>query len=116
MKRKSAFSRALQEAQNSTTVEQKNGETVKPLRRDKVEQSSGEAVQQQNSTTVKPLNSETVKNGLTKTSFYIRRDQVEKLDDLAHEFKKRTGKRIDRQDIVRALIDEITLDNLLSLI
>jgi hypothetical protein len=114
MKRKSAFSRALQEAQNSTTVEQKNGETVKPLRRDKVEQSSGEAVQQQNSTTVKPLN--TVKNGLTKTSFYIRRDQVEKLDDLAHEFKKRTGKRIDRQDIVRALIDEINLDNLLNLI
>ncbi len=94
MKRKSAFSRALQEAQNSTTVEQKNGETVKPLRGD----------------------SETVKDGLTKTSFYIRRDQVEKLDDLAHEFKKRTGKRIDRQDIVRALIDEINLDNLLNLI
>src|SRR5437867_4265873 len=124
-KRQSAFNKALREAQTTDrkTVEQQNGETVKPLHGEAVEQSnaktveqaSGETVQQQISTTAKPLNRETVISCLTKTSFYIRAEQIEKLDDLAHEYKKRTGKRIDRQDIVRALIDETNLDTLLNL-
>jgi hypothetical protein len=99
MKRQSAFSKALQEAQKASSSEQKNRETVKPL----------------NSHTVEQSNSETVKRGLTKTSFYLRPDQTEKLDDLEHGCKKRTGRRIDRQDIIRALIDNADLESLLQL-
>jgi hypothetical protein len=123
-KRQSAFNKAIREAQNRETVTpqdigtvpQSNGDTVKPLNGGTVLQSNSDAVQQLNSLTVKPPNRGTAKSGLTKTSFYIRPDQADKLDDLAHEYKKRTGKRIDRQDIVRAIIDEIDLDNLLNLI
>ena len=52
--------------------------------------------------------------GLKKTSFYLRADQLDKLDELAYAYKRRTGRRIDRQDIVRALIDRCTLDDLLG--
>ena len=100
MRRRSAFSRALQEAQHPTTVEQQNGETVEPSL----------------SNTATPLDRETVKPGLIKTSFYLRLGQSEKLDDLAYGYKKRTGKRIDRQDIVRALIDSSELETLLNLL
>lgn len=99
MKRQSAFSKALQEAQKANSAEQTNRETVKPL----------------NSYTVEQSNSETVKRGLTKTSFYLRPDQTEKLDDLEHGCKKRTGRRIDRQDIIRALIDNADLESVLQL-
>jgi hypothetical protein len=50
------------------------------------------------------------------TSFYLDESQLDKLDDLSHEYKKRTGKRINRNDIVRALIDETDLEHLLRLI
>lgn len=99
MKRQSAFSKALQEAQKASSGEQTNRETVKPL----------------NSHTVEQSNSETVKRGLTKTSFYLRPGQTEKLDDLEHGCKKRTGRRIDRQDIIRALIDNADLESILQL-
>jgi len=115
MKRQSAFNKALREAQQDNIGEQKNCETVKPSNGYAVEQSSSETVIPQDSKTVKPLSSETVKRGLTKTSFYLRPDQIEKLDDLAHECKKRTGRRIDRQDIIRALIDNTDLENILQL-
>ena len=115
MKRQSAFNKALREAQQDNIGEQKNRETVKLSNGYAVEQSSSETVIPQDSKTVKPLSSETVKRGLTKTSFYLRPDQIEKLDDLAHECKKRTGRRIDRQDIIRALIDNTDLENILQL-
>jgi hypothetical protein len=99
MKRQSAFSKALQEAQKENPTEQQNRDTVRPL----------------NSSTVEQSNSETVKPRLTKTSFYLRPDQSEKLDDLEHGCKKRTGRRIDRQDIIRALIDSADLETVLQL-
>ena len=55
---------------------------------------------------------------VVKTSFYPRLDQLEKLDDLATEYNKRyrrLRKRIDRQDIMRFLIDQCTLDSLEAL-
>jgi hypothetical protein len=116
MKRQSAFNKALREAQQGSTGEQENRETVKPLNSSTVEQSNGETLIPQNSKTVKPLNGETVKRGLTKTSFYLRPDQIEKLDDLGHECKKRTGRRIDRQNIIRALIDSADLESVLRLL
>ena len=41
-------------------------------------------------------------------------DQLDKLDELAYTYKKRTGRRIDRQDIVRTLIDRCDLDTLIA--
>ncbi len=52
------------------------------------------------------------KTGGEKTTFYLRPDQLDKLDELALAYRRRTGRRIDRQDIVRALIDYCTLDTL----
>jgi hypothetical protein len=109
MKRQSAFSKALREAQKEHPEEQENRETVRQLNSYTVEQSNGETVVPQDSKTVK------MKRGLNKTSFYLRPDQTEKLDDLEHECKKRTGRRIDRQDIIRALIDSANLESVLQL-
>jgi hypothetical protein len=115
MKRQSAFSKALREAQKEHPEEQENRETVRQLNGYTAEQSNRETVVHQDSKTVKQLNRETVKRGLNKTSFYLRPDQTEKLDDLEHECKKRTGRRIDRQDIIRALIDSANLESVLQL-
>ncbi len=57
-------------------------------------------------------------SGVTKTSFYPRQDQLDKLDDLASEYNKRyrrQRRRIDRQDIVRYLIDQCDLETLADL-
>jgi hypothetical protein len=118
MKRQSAFSKALQEAQGSPTTEQKNSETVKPLDGETVRPSDSTTLEQQHSTTTKPPDRTTVKSELLKTSFYIWPEQSEKLDDLAHDYKKKRpgGKRIDRQDIIRALIDNTDLESLLQII
>jgi hypothetical protein len=70
------------------------------------------------SDTVEPSDRETVapsEDQVVKTSFYPRQDQLDKLDDLAGEYNKRyrrQRKRIDRQDIIRFLIDGCTLDSL----
>lgn len=50
------------------------------------------------------------------TSIYLDDEQLDKLDDLAHDFKKRTRKRINRNDIVRALVDMADLDTILKII
>jgi hypothetical protein len=47
-----------------------------------------------------------------KISFYLTPEQGDKLDDLAHDFKKQHKKRINRNDIVRFLIDACTLETL----
>jgi hypothetical protein len=47
-----------------------------------------------------------------KITFYLTVEQANKLDDLAHDYKKRRGKRINRNDIVRYLIDHCTLESL----
>lgn len=122
-KRQSAFNRALQEAQQRETVTPSNGETVKRQdsetatleKSDTAKQPNGEAVALEESRTVIRLHSETVK-GLEKTSFYITEAQIDKLDDLAHAYKKRTGKRINRNDIVRALIDQADLNTIVAIL
>lgn len=73
----------------------------------------GEAiVENKNGNTVSQLNSNTVKSG-EKTSFYLRSEQLDKLDELTMEYKKRTGKRINRNDIVRTLVDGCSLESLI---
>ncbi len=50
------------------------------------------------------------------TSIYLSDGQLDKLDELALEYKKKIGRRINRNDIVRALVDSTDLDNLLRVI
>jgi hypothetical protein len=122
-KRQSAFSKALQEAQNQEqstqpsreTVTPQDSEAVRPLNRETVTLSHGEEVTPLKREVDTRLHGVTVKTNLEKTSFYIRSDQTEKLDDLAHEYKKRKGKRINRNDIIRALIDQTDLESLVAL-
>jgi len=138
-KRKSAFFSATQEAQkqaeqenavkpshsenviqiDSKTVSESQGDTlppsssvtVVPLSSDTVETSQSETVTEQQSRKMKPLNSTTVKKEV-KVSFYLTPEEEQKLDDLAYEHKKRTGKRINRNDIVRHLIDHCSSEDL----
>lgn len=48
------------------------------------------------------------------TSFYLDETQLDKLDELVHEYKKRTGKRINRNDVVRSSIDKVGLTSLIA--
>lgn len=117
-KRKSAFFSATQEAQKvaeqENTVKPSNSETVLDTHRETVLQPSNDVVKTfEHETSVlqerKPV--KTVKKEM-KVSFYLTPEQAEKLDDLAYEQKKRTGKRINRNDIVRHLIDHCSIENL----
>jgi hypothetical protein len=136
-KRKSAFNAALQEAQqhsdtvppqSSDTVTTLHGETVKPSERvtaiqkesDTVPPSHSPTVQEEQRTDLSPFHGETV--GLSKdqfsrkVSFYLTPGQEKKLDDLADDYRRQhDGKRINRNDIVRHLINQCTLETLESL-
>jgi hypothetical protein len=48
-----------------------------------------------------------------KITFYLRPDQIDKLDELVLAYKRQTGKRINRNEVVRRLIDLCDLDLLL---
>ncbi len=47
-----------------------------------------------------------------KVTFYLTPEQAGKLDDLAYQHGKRIKKRINRNDIVRLLIDYCTVEQL----
>ncbi|MEI8165570.1 MAG: hypothetical protein WCG26_04295 [Chloroflexales bacterium] len=49
-----------------------------------------------------------------KVTFYLRPDQVEKLDELVITYKRRTGQRTNRNALVRLLIDRIDINLLLT--
>lgn len=65
----------------------------------------------QDSITVPPQNGGRVTE---KVTFYLRPDQLDMLEDLAYSYRKRTGKRITRNDVVRMLLDAGTLETLLQ--
>jgi hypothetical protein len=93
-KRKSAFIRATQEAQaTAPTV----SPTRAPLHRAPVEQQEPKAVQKE------------------KVSFYLEPTQTRKLDDLAYQHLTKTGRRINRNDIVRHLIEQCEQSTLADL-
>ncbi len=46
------------------------------------------------------------------TSFYLTDKQLRKLDDLAYIYNGRTGKRINRNDVIRHLVDTCDIGNL----
>jgi hypothetical protein len=77
-------------------------------------------VEPHNGGTVPPENSNTVKQQVAgedvareKITFYLRPDQADKLDDLVLAYKRQTGKRINRNEVVRRLVDFCDLDVLL---
>jgi hypothetical protein len=47
---------------------------------------------------------------LERTSLYLHPSQSDKLDVIALRHKKRTGKRINRSDIIRRLIDKYDVE------
>jgi hypothetical protein len=49
-----------------------------------------------------------------KTTFYLTPGQLDTLDELAYGYKRRTGKRINRNDIVRFLVEHARLEALLA--
>ncbi len=51
---------------------------------------------------------------LQKTTFYLTPGQLDMLDELAYDYKRRTGKRINRNDIVRFLVEHARLEALLA--
>ena len=120
-KRKSAFFSATQEAQKvaeqENTVKPSDSETAVPISSETLPPSNSitvepsKPVEQPHSKGVKPLQSTSAKKEM-KVSFYLTPEQAEKLDDLAYEHKKRTGKRINRNGIVRHLIDHCSIENL----
>ncbi len=134
-KRKSAFMRATQEAQKPI---QQNSETVKPLDREEVEgskkqdafqsdeasnrstamQQGGKVIKQLDGVsdmqfhgeTVEEQSGDTVKKS-EKISFYLTPDEAGKLNDLEYEQRKRTGRRVNRNDLIRYLIDTCTSES-----
>ncbi len=64
--------------------------------------------------TVSQSHRSTVTAELNKTSFYLTQTQLDKLDELAYAYKRQTGKRINRNDIVRFLVDHARLETLLA--
>ena len=49
-----------------------------------------------------------------KVTFYLRPDQVEKLDELVIAYKRRTGKRTNRNALMRKLLDLVEIDLLVQ--
>jgi len=101
-KRKSAFIRATQEAQTPSPAQQT---TVTPLNSGTVAHPNRETVPQQE------LNTEQ-KKAKKKVSFYLDQEQEDKLDTLELQFRQHK-KKINRNDIVRYLIDQCDSDQLL---
>lgn len=58
--------------------------------------------------TVKQQSSNTAKR--EKITFYLEPGQADKLYDFVEAFRKRTGVKINQQDMLRRIIDVITID------
>jgi hypothetical protein len=104
------------EAENSaatTTNSQPEADTVTTTTATPKSAPEGKvATNTSNKKTVIKSNSNTVlaQNGKAdiKVTFYLTEAQVDKLDEMVFAYKKRRGKRINRNDIVRYLIDSLT--------
>ena len=75
---------------------------------------SGNTGSPENSDTVLRQNSEPMRSNTEKFTIYVSPEQLDKLDELALAYRKRTGKRINRNVIMRKLIDVCDLELLLG--
>ncbi len=113
------------EPQSGKTAERDSGKAVKQQTRmtSKLQNridakpQSGKTVKRQNGKAVEPQSGKTAEgeqvNLVEKTTLYLSPDQSDKLDDLAMSYRRRTGKRITRNMLLRKLIDRATLDDIL---
>ncbi len=60
--------------------------------------------------TTEPVQKQT--RNVKPTSIYLTPAQLRKLDQLAYEYNEQTEKRINRNDIIRYLVDRCTLEHL----
>lgn len=81
------------------------GNTVLPQSRDTVSPQDGGTISPQDH------NDREIRE---KLSVYLRPDQVDKLDEFALQYRRRTGKRISRVEVVRRLIDASDLQMVLE--
>lgn len=81
-----------------------------------VSEDKGETVERQNGKTV-VVPSEEVREQEEKAtielSLYLRPSQDDKLEDLRRAYKRRTGKKISANEVMRRLIERALLDDLL---
>ncbi len=99
-KRQSAYSQILKEKQEAAA------ETEQEQVQVQVTATPQEAVKRQN--TVKQQSSKTA-----KITIYPTTEQLDKLYEFMEAYRKRTGIRINQQDIIRRMIDVATLDSVL---
>jgi hypothetical protein len=67
-----------------------------------------------NSNTVKRQNSKTVKSGKTvKITIYPSQEQLDKLYDFMEAYRRKTGIKINQQDLIRRIIDVVDIDTVL---
>jgi hypothetical protein len=68
----------------------------------------------ENRNTVKLQNSNTVKSGKTvKITIYPSQEQLDKLYDFMEAYRRKTGIKINQQDIIRRLIDVADINTVL---
>ena len=104
-----------------------NGNTVLPQSSNEVMPQSGNTAMQQysNAAILQSGNAAMPQSSVTailqssneareKATFYLAPGQLEKLDDLAHAYRKRTGRRVNRNEIIRFLIERAELEMLLT--
>ncbi len=73
-----------------------------------------EKVTPESDTTVKPQSSNTVKNGKTvKITIYPSQEQLDKLYDFMEAYRKKTGMKINQQDLIRRIIDVADINTVL---
>jgi hypothetical protein len=67
-----------------------------------------------NSNTVKRQNGNTVKSGKTvKITIYPSQEQLDKLYDFMEAYRRKTGIKINQQDLIRRIIDVADIDTVL---
>jgi len=67
-----------------------------------------------NSNTVKRQNGNTVKSGKTvKITIYPSKEQLDKLYDFMEAYRRKTGIKINQQDLIRRIIDVADIDTVL---
>jgi hypothetical protein len=91
---------------NTNTVKQQKGSTTKA-------QSSKKVLSQPINTTIPQSDNTSDKKDRDRVTFYLNPGQREKLEDLRIEYRKTTGERINEQELIRRVIDRLTLDSLL---
>jgi hypothetical protein len=93
-RRPNAYSQLIQEGQSPSQQE------------DTTAAASGNTVKRQNSNTVK--NSKTV-----KITIYPSQEQLDKLYDFMEAYRRKTGIKINQQDLIRRIIDVADINTVL---